>query len=191
MGSSHAEAIYFVRVTDDADRFGAEGLINSNYMKGHNVYLLNAKPGRYVAVGCAFPPMGLGAGPSGIAVFSKAAILQTEVEVTAGSTTFMGDIEAVISMKTKEADEAEAHYLRMIDPTSASQGPLAHAIAGHPDYTATFTSFERGETATTKFWNDATEKHFKNDPAWATRIASRSAPPVGAATESPSAPKQP
>jgi hypothetical protein len=193
MGSSAATAVYFVRVTEDADRFGAESLINSNYSKGHNVYLLNAKPGRYIAVGCEFTMSGLlgGSGERGVAVFSKAAILQTEVEVAAGSIVFMGDIDAQSSTKTKEADEAEAHYLRMIDPTAANQAFMARAFTRHYVYTSTFTSIERSKTAETEFWNEATEKHFKNEPAWASLIAGRSAPPVGVAEGAPSSPKQP
>jgi len=187
MGSSSADAVYFVRVVEDTDRFGAEGLINSNYVKGHNVYLLNAKPGRYVAVGCAFAMVGSSARAT--AVFSKAAIQQTEIEVKAGSVTFMGDIDVQSSTKMKDADEAETHYLRLVDPTAANQGALVHAMTLHYAYTATPTSIERSETAATKFWTEAAEKHFKNEPAWASCIASRSAPPVGAATEPPASPK--
>jgi hypothetical protein len=189
MGSSAADAVYFVRVTEDTDRFGAESLINSNYTKGHNVYLLNAKPGRYVAVGCEFGM--LGSGGRGTTVFSKAGILQTEVEVTAGSIVFMGEIDAQSSTKTKESDEAEAHYLRMIDPAAANQAFMARALTGHYVYTSTFTSIERSKKAETEFWNEAAEKHFKNEPAWASRIAGRSASPVGVVAGSPSPPNQP
>jgi hypothetical protein len=189
MGSSPASAVYFVRVTEDTDRFGAESLINSNYTKGHSVYLLNAKPGRYIAVGCEFTM--LGSADRGVTVFSKAAILQTEIEVVAGSIVFMGDIDAQSSTKTKEADEAEAHYLRMIDPTAANQTFMARAFTRHYVYTSVFTSIERSKAAETKFWNEATEKHFKNEPAWASRIAGRSASPVGVAAGSPSPPNQP
>ena len=188
MGSSSADAIYFVRVTEDTDRFGAESLINSNYTKGHNVYLLNAKPGRYIAVGCEFTMAG--SAERGSTVFSKAAILQTEVEVTPGSIVFMGDIDAQSSTKTKEADEAEVHYLRMIDPTAANQTFMARALTRHYVYTSTFTSIERSKAAETKFWNEAAEKHFKNEPAWASRIAGRPASPVGVAAGSPSSPSQ-
>jgi hypothetical protein len=189
MGSCAANAVYFVRVTEDSDRFGAESLINSNYTKGHNVYLLNAKPGRYVAVGCEFTM--LGSGERGITVFSEAAILQTEVEVMAGSIVFMGDIDAQSSTKLKEADQAEAHYLRMVAPTAANQNFMARALTRHFVYTSTFTSIERSKTVATEFWNEAIEKHFKNEPAWTNRIARPSAAPVGVAAESPSAPTPP
>ncbi len=168
MGSNSADAVYFVRVVDEGDRFGAESLIHSNYSKGQHVYLLNAKPGRYVAVGCEID-MGAGGGRSAV-VFSKEGIQQTEIEVAAGSTVFMGEIEAQSSTKTSEADEAQAHYLRLISPSAANKGFMARAMSGNFAYTALLKSVAKDEATATAFWSEATEKHFKNEPEWQTRI---------------------
>ena len=196
IGGNFADAVYFVRVVADTDPFGAESFIQSNYSMGSNVYLLNAEPGRYVAIGCKFTnkpaPAGVGMpvapgfsvglsiapGP-GMVVFSKADILQTEVEVRAGAVVFMGEIKAQSSTKTRESDEAQAHYLRMISPAATDQGSMARALSGNLVYTAVFKSIVRGEAAETEFWSEATKEQFKNEPGWTNRIAGRSVAPVG------------
>jgi len=169
MGSNSADAVYFVRVVEDGDRFDAESLIHSNYSKGQHAYLLNAKPGRYVAVGCEID-MGSGGG-RGSVVFSKEGIRQTEIEVAAGSIVFMGEIEAQSSTKTSEADEAQAHYLRLISPSAANKGFMSRAMSGNYAYTASFKSVARDEATATAFWSEAIEKHFKNEPEWRSRIS--------------------
>jgi hypothetical protein len=169
MGSNSADAVYFVRIVEEGDRFGAESLIHSNYSKGQHVYLLNAKRGRYVAVGCDID-MGAGGG-RGSVVFSKADIPQTEIEVQAGSIVFMGEIEAQSSTKTSQADEAQAHYLRLIAPTAANKGFMSRAMSGNYAYTSLFQSVARDEATATAFWGEAVEKHFKNEPEWRSRIA--------------------
>jgi len=201
IGSNYCDTVYFVRIATDADRFGAESLIDSNYTDGRDVYLLNAKPGRYVAVGCKIAPKPVAAGPmtpvgSGLQVgvsfsagpatvtFAKADILQTEVEVSAGGVVFMGQIEAHSSTKTGESDEAQAHYLQVISPAAAHQGSAARAFSGHMVYTAAFKSIERAQAAETTFWDESIEKRFMSEPAWASRIAHRS-PALGVAAAGP------
>lgn len=198
IGSSYCDTVYFVRVVTDADRFGAESLIDSNYTDGRDVYLLNAKPGRYVAVGCKLAPkpapmapmtpvaqgfqvgVSFSAGPATV-TFAKADILQTEVEVSAGGVVFMGQIAAHSSTKTSKSDEAQAHYLQVIAPSAAHQSSMARAFSGHMVYTAAFKSIERGQAAETTFWDESIEKRFTTEPAWASRIAHRSSALVVAA----------
>jgi len=167
IGSTSASEVYFVRLTEDADRFHAESMINSNYSKGSHVYLLNAKPGRYVAVGCSFT---MPNGAQAAVVFDEADIVKTEVEIQPGSVVFMGDIDAQSSTKTKDSDEAQAHYLRMIAPTAANQTFMARAFTGHYVYTAVFKTIVRTDPAALEFWTEAGEKHFKNDPEWKSRV---------------------
>jgi hypothetical protein len=181
-GWGSADVVYFVRVVEDSDRFGAEGVISSNYVKGGQIYLLNAKPGRYVAVGCEFV---LGtAGDIGKAAFSRADILQTEVEVTAGGVVFMGAILAESSTNTQELDQAQAHYLRIIAPAATSKGFMARAFSGDYAYTAVFTSIVRDQAVAKAFWNKAIAKHFKDEPAWSSGLAARSLTPGGIAAGS-------
>jgi TPR repeat protein len=185
MGSNVANAVFFVRVAEDADRFAAESLIASTYAKGENVYLLNAKPGRYVAVGCTFnAAVGLGfagATSDGAVAFSQPDIVKTEVEVRAGAVVFMGRIDVQSSTKIQKADGAQSHYLRMIAPTGASQSFMARAMTGHLVYIASFKEIDRGPSAAAVLWNEAIEHDFKNDAAWTNRIARRSVEPMGVA----------
>jgi hypothetical protein len=184
-GWSTADVVYFVRVVKDSDRFGAEGVIRSNYVKGGQVYLLNANPGRYVAVGCEFV---LGtAGDIGKAVFSKADILRSEVEVTAGGVVFMGAIAAESSTNTHGSDQAQAHYLRIIDPAAPKKGSMARAFSGVYPYTAVFTSIVSDQAAAKAFWNKAIAKHFKYARSWSSGLAARSLTPDGVTTGSTSA----
>lgn len=203
IGGNYCDVVHFVRVVADADRFGAESLIDSNYTDDRDVYLLNAKPGRYVAVGCKLAPKPAPMGPSvpvapgfqvglsfsagaATVTFAKADILQTEVEVRAGGIAFIGRIEAHSSTKTGESDEAQAHYLQVLSPAAAQQGSVARAFSGHVVYTAAFKSIERGQAAEATFWDESIEKHFTNEPAWASRIAHRSSVLVVASAGSPS-----
>jgi hypothetical protein len=190
IGANYCDVVYFARVLTDADRFGAESVIASNYTDDRDVYLLNAQPGRYVAVGCKLAPkhapmapgvpvapgfsVGLSFSAAGTVTFAKADILRTEVEVRAGGVTFMGQIEAHSSTKTSESDEAQTHYLQVISPTAAQQGSAARLFSGNPVYTAAFKSIERGQAAETTFWDESIEKHFASELAWASRIAHRS-----------------
>jgi hypothetical protein len=183
-GWSAADVVYFARVVKDSDRFGAESVIRSNFVKGGHLYLLNAEPGRYVAVGCEFV---LGtAGDVGRAAFSKADVAQSEVEVTAGGVVFMGAIVAESSTKTQASDPVQAHYLRIIGSAASSQGSMARAFSGVFDYTATFTSVARDPAAAKAFWNKAIAKHFKNYSAWSDGIAAGSLMPGGLAAGSTS-----
>ena len=171
MGSSHADAVYFVRVEADTDRFAAENVIPSNYSKGTHVYLLNAKPGRYVVVGCLFT-MQAGGG-DGKVMFAQPDIARTEVEVVPGKLVFAGDIDTSSSTKTEAADPAQSHYLRLIAPDAASKGFMSRAMAGGYVYIGTFKRFERGADAEGAFWAEAGQEHFKSDPAWTSAVLNR------------------
>ena len=166
IGSAHADVVYFVRVEEDADRFAAENVIPSNYSKGTHVYLLNAKPGRYVAVGCMFAMAGGGGGGDGKVVFPRPDIARTEVEVVPGRLVFAGDVESSSSTKLGDADPAQSHYLRLIAADAATKNFMARAFTGGYVYTGAFKAFERGEAAAAAFWAEAGQQHFKNDPAW-------------------------
>lgn len=163
MGSSHADQVYFVRVEEPDNRFDAESVIQSNYAKGSHVYLLNAKPGKYVAVGCLFSMAG---GGGGSVVFSQGDIARTEVEVVPGRLAFMGDIESSSSTKVESGDPAQSHYIRLISPEGSKHGFMARAFTGNYLYTGAFKVIERGADAASAFWAEAGQQHFKNEPAW-------------------------
>jgi len=171
MAGATAGAIYFVRVTEDSDPLTAEQLIPANYGKGRNLYLLNAEPGRYVAVGGEFqlPPTTM----RGVTLFSKADIPKTEITVRAGSVAFMGEIDAGSAVKMLELDETQAHFLHLIFATSDKLGAADRTVTVNFAQSSVIRTIERGEAVDTEFWSEATHNHFRNEPAWIKLIDSR------------------
>ena len=160
-----AVQVYFVRRAADVDIFAAEKVIPANFSRKKQVYLLNAKPGRYVAVGAV-----LRGGPGGgvfKVFFSKELISQTEVEVTAGTFVFVGDFLIDLKVKMNESDEAQAHYLRLLEPDLARKGYFARTFMGGYLYRGDFVSVERGAATESEFWNLAQDRIFAKEPAWA------------------------
>lgn len=78
--------------------------------------LLNAEPGRYVAVAArsALTQPGY---PGYQQLFSATMIEATEVRVEAGELAFMGELKAKASLKMSAADNAQRHYQRLLPAT--------------------------------------------------------------------------
>ncbi len=187
-GKISAVQVYFVRATEDEDVFNAEYVILSSYSKKKQVYLLNAKPGRYFAVGAELkggqggspfvPSTGSSPGGSGVSVgisigrfayqafFSMKMISKTEVTVVPGKLVFMGDFLLETSTKMEEADRAQSHFYRLIAPEAARMGYMARTFSGHATYTATLKSADQGPDSEREFWSLARQKVFKKEPAW-------------------------
>jgi hypothetical protein len=182
-----ADTVYFVRAEKAAEAFGAESVIVSNFNKGGNVYLLNAEPGRYVAIGAEFLNAGLTTRT--VVVFTKADLAQTEVEVRAGSVAFMGEIKAFGSMKQRELDPAQANSLNIILAHSKTLGAMDRVLNPNFAFPGVIKSVERGEAADSDFWNSASFNHFKYEPAWKSRIMARPILPVAGGAKPAPAPK--
>jgi len=166
IGSSAAEVVYFVRVGKEEDLLGAEFVLKSNHHKGDRAYLLNAKPGRYVAVACYYQPGGaLGAGDYNT-YFSANLIKLSETEVRAGEVVFMGEMRVQSSTKMNEADSAQQHYWQLVSPENARKGGFARTMTGDYDYTGTADSIQRDAETERRFWTDAVGKDFKKEDAW-------------------------
>jgi len=162
IGKMQADQIFFVHLDSDADPSSATAIFPSNYSDGDHVYLLNAKPGRYVAVVAKLRnPMSSGREFQGF--LSQEAIAQTETTVAAGRMAFMGKFSVQTSTKLDEADPAQAHYFRLLMPET---GRLMQAMSGSMPYTAKLTKFARDPKAAEAFWTEATKDAFKNEPAW-------------------------
>jgi hypothetical protein len=176
-----------VRAEKAAEGFGAESVIVSNFSKGENVYLLNAEPGRYVAIGAELINPGLETRT--VVVFSKADLGQTEVEVRAGSVAFMGEIKTEGSMKKRELDEVQATSLNIIMESSKKLGVMERVLNPNYAYPGVIKSVERGEATDSEFWNSASFNHFKYEPAWKSRIMARPILPAAGAAKPAPAPK--
>jgi hypothetical protein len=93
----YASVAYFVRVDEGVDILHAEEVLESSFGDRNQVYLLNARPGKYVLVGAYTPDFtahakGINDQPSTSIYFDKEMIPATEVIVEAGKITFAGEI---------------------------------------------------------------------------------------------------
>jgi len=130
------ERLYFVRL-EDGETVIQDEVVSSNYFEDGYVYLLNAKPGRYVAVAAAkltqkghapgpMTPVGGGfsvgasynPGPRESVTFFPAEMIEaTLIEVKPGGVAFMG--AWVLSTPWSPgigdgADPAQSHYFRLM-----------------------------------------------------------------------------
>lgn len=113
-------AVYFARLDDEQNSFISKfPPILSNAKLGNRFYLLNAQPGRYVAIAALEPPsMGRNAGGPGsvgyvnstlgsYVVFSKPLVALTEVKAEPGRLVFMGSFLMKAYVKFNEPDPDE------------------------------------------------------------------------------------
>lgn len=122
--------VYFIRLDDEKeqpDSLLRTTLYRSNYTHGNQVYLLNAKPGRYAAVVVFFertplpPPPAPGAPPVASGppkefwtYLSEDVIRHTEVMLPPGAVRYMGDFVIDQTVGIKKADEAQDYYHRFV-----------------------------------------------------------------------------
>ena len=164
-GKMAAMQVYFVRLAEGEDVLDAEYVIPSSYSNKKQVYLLNAKPGRYVAVAARLK--GGGVGWEYEAFFSMEMLPEMEVTVVPGKLVFMGDFVLNTSTKMAEADRAQSHFYRLILPDVAGKGFMGRTfISQNAPYTATLKSVDKGAETEREFWSLAKQKVFKKEPAW-------------------------
>ena len=164
IGKMTAVQIHFVRQAEGEDILDSDYVISSNYSNKKQVYFLNAKPGRYVAVAARFAAAGNGFKYEGF--FSKDMLSETEVTVIPGEMTFMGDFLLNTSTKMGEADPVQSHFYRLISPEAARKGFFGRALAGNAPYTATLKTVDKTTAREEEFWSLAQRKVFKKEPAW-------------------------
>jgi len=107
----HPQTVYFVRVVEGADPSLAGPVIACNYTYGNIVCLLDAEPGRYVAVGC----VERWEGRNWSTYFDAKLIEATMTEVKAGAVGYLGSFSLDLRMAA-EPDEAQRHYEPLISP---------------------------------------------------------------------------
>jgi hypothetical protein len=166
IGKMPATQVYFARLDSGADPFAAIDVIPSSHSSRGQVYLLNAPPGRYVAVAALLEGVGGNASFQTMTFLSAATISQTEVAVVPGRITLMGRFKVQASLKIDEADAAQSHYYRLLSPGSAGRSGFARAMSG-PVYLAELLEATKDSEGATAFWTEAAEKVFKREPVWA------------------------
>jgi len=170
---SPAVQVYFVRVEEGTDIFASASLIPSNFTRSKQVYLLNCEPGRYVAVAARM--RGAPGPQSGryLVMFEKSFIERTAVEVKAGEIAFVGSYTIRQDSTIDDADEAQAHYLRVLDPRAAERGYAARAFTGSYVSLGTLQSGSREPSVETEFWRKAASTVFTREKAWGDRVKAR------------------
>ena len=163
---SHASEVFFVKVEEDGDMLRATEIIPSNYTSKKQVFLLNAEPGRYVAV-AAFVEADVSL-PSSNVYFAGEMIPGTEVSLKAGQAVFMGKIVVKVKAGMKKADEAQAHYAKLIGSgIGFAEGEHSSFIAiSHITRAAEFKELAKDVNIERDFWARAADKAFKSAPLW-------------------------
>lgn len=168
IGKASANEVFFVKLEDGNEAFSATDLIPSNYRSSRQVFLLNADPGRYVAVAARFRSHKLTldieemGGEDRAVFFSMEMISETEVTVVAQDMVFMGEFRVNRSRRTKNADAAQAHYLRLQLPWPSSAG----GYFSRGKYTGKMKRVAQDSETERGFWTKACDKAFRNDSRW-------------------------
>lgn len=127
--NTYPHKAYFIRLTGNGKLTTQSELYHSNFRKDDQVYLLNAKPGRYVVVAVSDPLAKLGTRTAldaltGLGDFevyttylNEPSILKTEVEVKPGSFTVMGSFLVEMEHSILYGDKAQRYFHLVVDQT--------------------------------------------------------------------------
>lgn len=174
--NSVAVQVRFVRLDDDTDLLEVDSLVRSNFFDSKQIYLLNCKPGRYAVVGAV---MGATmANDEFKLVLDPESIMKTEITVAAGELVFMGDLLVDVHHKIDRADQTQAHLLRLLEPQQPHQSVMGRIFAPQESTRlalAELRSVDRSSQAQRAFFEIATRKAFKKEPAWRQAIQRRDA----------------
>ena len=135
--------VTFARLGEDGNILSDE-TYQTTIMKADHYYLLNVKPGTYVAVAAAYSRgMSTSTSSGNVTVgikrtfgenilFSEELVRQTKIEVVSGELAIMGEYDFSVEGRMafapsaaqflKNADAVQAHYAKTIDPDMESRG---------------------------------------------------------------------
>ena len=168
------EVVFFVKLDKDDKPYNSTEVIQSNYAKDNQFYLLNAAPGRYAAVAAFYhtekgnPNM-----PSQDSAFRhyfpKEVVEQSIVTVAPGTFQFMGHYRIETSVGFDSPDEAQLHYSKLLEPkgtVSLGKNILSAMLGGgmQASYTGTLKTSNRTKQAKEDFF-EAAKKQLK-DAGW-------------------------
>jgi hypothetical protein len=184
--SKQPNLLYFISLNDTDTSYLKDAFIPSNYCKDDQIYLLNAKPGRYAVVAAFkseqmyYPSSSPSEGfsvtytpPSEIkstTLLSEEMIKMTDVTVAPGSVVFLGAFVVDQSMTFGDPDKVQAHYVQLISPDSKT-GYFSQAFSGKHYYKGSFHKKKCDENTEYMFLKNALV-HFK-DTEWESVINKR------------------
>ncbi|HKB15377.1 MAG TPA: hypothetical protein VKF62_04895 [Planctomycetota bacterium] len=183
----HAETtkVCFARLApDQADLRSATPLLGSNHSSGNTFYLLNAEPGRYVAVvslaAGVDPVTGIRSPERDLTVLPEDLVRGTDVTAEPGSIAFMGEYCVHSFGSLAEADATQRFYAGLFAPAPQGSGSTVLGIQ-IVSLASTPPIASRGRTETAKRDAEA-EAEFRKaarvqlaDPAWAA-VAEKAGP---------------
>ena len=108
----HPVAVFFARIGPGGNPLRGREILRSNHVSAGTAYLLDAEPGRYVAVGCIEKRDGRDV----TTTFPEGLVAATERRVEAGGFAFLGSHEVDQEARPKEGDAGHAHYAPLIEP---------------------------------------------------------------------------
>jgi hypothetical protein len=134
--------VFFARI-DNADGLLQQTIVRSNHVKDGRAYLLNARPGTYVAVAS----LAVNSAPrhTFTTYFPREVVERTRVTVGEGEFAAMGSCLLGTSVGLDGADEVQAHYKNVIAPGQAT-GTMAMAFSGSTHYRGQLIECKSDET---------------------------------------------
>jgi hypothetical protein len=143
--------VFFVRTENDGD-IAQNQVIASNFARKGRLYLLNAPPGKYVAVA---------SGRSDqygryFTLFSKELIESTRVEVVPGKLAFMGSYSLSESLRMGNAEPIQSHYADLLAPRLA-ESHVKQFLFLTTLYRGTMRKGRRDEAAQAEFLTESRE----------------------------------
>ena len=110
------DTVYFVKLADTDEGLLATKVIPSNYSRGDYVYLINAEPGKYIAIASFFQQ----SDNTYNSFFDLNTIQNTMTVVGPGQIVYMGDITVENHLKNiynnieQNGDKAQLHYYNLL-----------------------------------------------------------------------------
>jgi hypothetical protein len=164
------EQIYFAKIDGEGGLL-QQKIIRSNYIKDGRAYLLNVRPGIYVAVAefhQLTPRHQETEAPLRYTTyFSKELVEQTRVTVREGDFVFIGSYVVNVSGGFNGADEVQTHYKNVIAPNANTSG-FGYFIGGDYQYCGTLLERKIDEQTHNEFVRKAKEDLAGS--GWQTRI---------------------
>lgn len=183
--------VLFVRLEEGEDLddlTSKETLIPSTLVDGEHAYLLNVKPGTYVAVAAIYTedneplnvPVASAQVSSNVSVgfsmdlfggqttyrnyFSREMITQTQTTVAPGTMAFMGHYVAIQSFRFGEAEDVQKHFLHVLEGADVDRTGFFDDLASSGfAHRLSASKVEKDSRATVKFCKQA-KKHLKKTP---------------------------
>ena len=187
-----AAKVYFMRSEDRSEPYGvanriwsnyswkeresfarrATTVLESNFRREGDVYLLNAEPGRYLAVGAVVIESVPGETIAYHAYFSSEIVAKTEVVVKPGEVVFMGDVRATSG---GNPDPIQRYFLDAIRRPSTPVIDLYGLGPVHYKETSQWAKLDqvdRGGKSEAAFWS-RTRNAFKFETTWLKLVPNR------------------